>query len=69
VRSQSHLSRSRERDHRHDRLHRGDRYLHGRVSGLNRGASTRMTFILAFDIETVPDIAGLRLLHGIDPQV
>jgi 3'-5' exonuclease len=28
-----------------------------------------MTPILAFDIETVPDIAGLRLLHGIDPQV
>src|SRR5262249_45147108 len=29
----------------------------------------RMTPILAFDIETVPDIAGLRLLHGIDPAV
>jgi 3'-5' exonuclease len=28
-----------------------------------------MTPILAFDIETVPDIAGLRLLHGIDEQV
>jgi hypothetical protein len=28
-----------------------------------------MTPILAFDIETVPDIAGLRLLHGIDPHV
>jgi hypothetical protein len=28
-----------------------------------------MTPILAFDIETVPDIPGLRLLHGIDPQV
>src|SRR6266581_182276 len=28
-----------------------------------------MTPILAFDIETVPDIAGLRLLHGIDPKV
>jgi predicted PolB exonuclease-like 3'-5' exonuclease len=28
-----------------------------------------MTPILAFDIETVPDIAGLRLLHGIDPGV
>src|SRR5882672_10218505 len=28
-----------------------------------------MTPILAFDIETVPDIAGLRLLHGIDPRV
>jgi len=28
-----------------------------------------MTPILAFDIETVPDIAGLRLLHGIDAQV
>ena len=27
-----------------------------------------MTPILAFDIETVPDIAGLRLLHGIDAQ-
>jgi len=27
-----------------------------------------MTPILAFDIETVPDIVGLRLLHGIDPQ-
>jgi predicted PolB exonuclease-like 3'-5' exonuclease len=26
-----------------------------------------MTPILAFDIETVPDIAGLRLLHDIDP--
>jgi predicted PolB exonuclease-like 3'-5' exonuclease len=25
-----------------------------------------MTPILAFDIETVPDIAGLRLLHGLD---
>jgi predicted PolB exonuclease-like 3'-5' exonuclease len=28
-----------------------------------------MTPILAFDIETVPDIAGLRLLHGIDERV
>src|SRR5437867_5617427 len=28
-----------------------------------------MTPILAFDIETVPDIAGLRLLHGIDPKM
>jgi predicted PolB exonuclease-like 3'-5' exonuclease len=28
-----------------------------------------MTPILAFDIETVPDIAGLRLLHGIDSNV
>src|SRR5216683_7647419 len=28
-----------------------------------------MTPILAFDIETVPDIAGLRLLHGIDAQI
>src|SRR5882672_9530407 len=28
-----------------------------------------MTPILAFDIETVPDIAGLRVLHGIDAQV
>ena len=28
-----------------------------------------MTPILAFDIETVPDVAGLRLLHGIDAQV
>jgi hypothetical protein len=28
-----------------------------------------MTPILAFDIETVPDIAGLRLLHGIDKGV
>jgi hypothetical protein len=28
-----------------------------------------MTPILAFDIETVPDIAGLRLLHGIDAGV
>jgi 3'-5' exonuclease len=28
-----------------------------------------MTPILAFDIETVPDIAGLRLLHGIEAQV
>jgi predicted PolB exonuclease-like 3'-5' exonuclease len=28
-----------------------------------------MTPILAFDIETVPDIAGLRLLHGIDARV
>jgi len=28
-----------------------------------------MTPILAFDIETVPDTAGLRLLHGIDPGV
>jgi predicted PolB exonuclease-like 3'-5' exonuclease len=27
-----------------------------------------MTPILAFDIETVPDTAGLRLLHGIDAQ-
>ena len=27
-----------------------------------------MTPILAFDIETVPDIAGLRLLHGIDAR-
>ena len=26
-----------------------------------------MTPLLAFDIETVPDIAGLRLLHDIDP--
>ncbi len=25
-----------------------------------------MTPILAFDIETVPDVAGLRLLHGLD---
>jgi predicted PolB exonuclease-like 3'-5' exonuclease len=28
-----------------------------------------MTPILAFDIETVPDTAGLRLLHGIDPTL
>jgi len=28
-----------------------------------------MTPILAFDIETVPDVAGLRLLHGIDKSV
>jgi hypothetical protein len=28
-----------------------------------------MTPILAFDIETVPDTAGLRALHGIDPGV
>jgi len=28
-----------------------------------------MTPILAFDIETVPDVAGLRLLHGIDPKL
>lgn len=28
-----------------------------------------MTPILAFDIETVPDIAGLRLLYGIDQRV
>src|SRR5512132_3368878 len=28
-----------------------------------------MTPVLAFDIETVPDVAGLRLLHEIDPQV
>jgi predicted PolB exonuclease-like 3'-5' exonuclease len=28
-----------------------------------------MTPILAFDVETVPDIAGLRLLHGIDAQI
>jgi predicted PolB exonuclease-like 3'-5' exonuclease len=27
-----------------------------------------MTPILAFDIETVPDVAGLRLLHGIDAR-
>jgi len=27
-----------------------------------------MTPLLAFDIETVPDIAGLRLLHEIDPS-
>ena len=24
-----------------------------------------MTPVLAFDIETIPDIAGLRLLHGL----
>jgi 3'-5' exonuclease len=28
-----------------------------------------MTPILAFDIETVPDTAGLRLLHGIDSKL
>jgi 3'-5' exonuclease len=28
-----------------------------------------MTPVLAFDIETVPDVAGLRRLHGIDPHV
>jgi predicted PolB exonuclease-like 3'-5' exonuclease len=28
-----------------------------------------MTPILAFDIETVPDVAGLRLLHGIDSKL
>lgn len=28
-----------------------------------------MTPTLAFDIETVPDIAGLRLLHGIDSRI
>jgi 3'-5' exonuclease len=27
-----------------------------------------MTPILAFDIETVPDVAGIRLLHGVDPK-
>src|ERR1700674_5820331 len=26
-----------------------------------------MTPVLAFDIETVPDTAGLRLLHALDP--
>jgi 3'-5' exonuclease len=28
-----------------------------------------MTPILAFDIETVPDVDGLRLLHGLDPAI
>src|SRR5712664_3528712 len=28
-----------------------------------------MTPILAFDIETVPDIAGLRLLRGLDAKI
>jgi 3'-5' exonuclease len=28
-----------------------------------------MTPVLAFDIETVPDVAGLRKLHEIDPRV
>ena len=28
-----------------------------------------MTPILAFDIETVPDVAGIRALHGIDPKL
>jgi predicted PolB exonuclease-like 3'-5' exonuclease len=28
-----------------------------------------MTPILAFDIETVPDVAGLRLLHDLDPKL
>ena len=28
-----------------------------------------MTPILAFDIETVPDVAGLRRLHGIDAKL
>jgi 3'-5' exonuclease len=28
-----------------------------------------MTPVLAFDIETVPDVAGLRRLHDIDPNV
>jgi len=28
-----------------------------------------MTPILAFDIETVPDVAGLRVLHGIDAKL
>jgi predicted PolB exonuclease-like 3'-5' exonuclease len=28
-----------------------------------------MTPVLAFDIETVPDVAGLRLLYDIDPKV
>jgi predicted PolB exonuclease-like 3'-5' exonuclease len=28
-----------------------------------------MTPILAFDIETVPDVAGIRLLHGMDPAL
>jgi len=28
-----------------------------------------MTPILAFDIETVPDVAGLRMLHGIDAKL
>src|SRR5579864_9370848 len=28
-----------------------------------------MTPILAFDIETVPDVAGIRLLHDMDPKL
>lgn len=28
-----------------------------------------MTPILVFDIETIPDVAGLRLLHGFDPAM
>src|SRR5688572_16273779 len=28
-----------------------------------------MTPVLTFDIETVPDVEGLRLLHGLDPGV
>ena len=28
-----------------------------------------MTPVLVFDIETVPDVAGLRKLHGIDPMM
>ena len=28
-----------------------------------------MTPVLVFDIETIPDIAGLRVLHGLDAQV
>ena len=28
-----------------------------------------MVPVLAFDIETVPDVEGLRRLHGLDPAI
>ena len=45
---------------------RGDRYLStGVFPGLRRDSPSSMTPVLAFDIETVPDVAGIRRLHDL----
>jgi cysteine synthase B len=56
------LAASRERDHRQHRLRpRRPLSVDRRLSRLNA-----MKPVLAFDIETIPDVEGLRRLHGLD---
>ena len=63
----AHRARGRERDDRVRRLRsRRPLPVDRRVPGAGRGRT--MTPILVFDIETVPDVAGLRRAHGTCPR-